>query len=374
MLGRAQQAPIRGVLRGPKACPTPLGKVHGSGHFWLTSCRSTLWTEVPTYAGASLELLGLVGKFPGTDWKHQGTQRRKWHLQSPWDGISLGCQGKAGGSPRKAHQAILMGAETVLMAFLSINIWVNTHLAAQHTCRTKESKCYNHWAPLWGLGKCPWSVHHPGPTLSLPCWVIGRAGAAGRGLCGFGEEGGIVELHCSTCWAEVMREVGEGYGWYQRSECLPTLSCLCSERFQGLWLPHHHCQSHFPGQRDTWYLSCLFLDQSSPYISQASSRSYSSVENFPPNWREKKKKKKAEIQPKITSSESRLFSEELFLHCILDFLYYCDKGLTLYWGILHSKSSLSISESETSVMHTVRCSSADFEICHVFKVVLGTDF
>lgn len=51
--------------------------------------------------------------------------------------------GVPGESPREAHQAILMGAETVLV-FLSINIWVNTCLAAQHACRAKESKCHNH--------------------------------------------------------------------------------------------------------------------------------------------------------------------------------------------------------------------------------------
>lgn len=77
MPGRAQQAPIRGMFRGPKACPTPLGRVYGSGCFWVTSCRSMPWTEVPTYAGASLELLGLVEVFPGADQKHQATQRRK---------------------------------------------------------------------------------------------------------------------------------------------------------------------------------------------------------------------------------------------------------------------------------------------------------
>lgn len=86
--------------------------------------------------------------------------------------------------------------------------------------------------------------------------------------------------------------------------------------------------------------------------------------------KKKKKRKKGEIQFNINFSQSRLFSKDLFLHCMLGFLYYCDKILTLCWDIVHFRSTVPI--SETSVMHTVRCSSA--EICHFFKGVLGTNF
>lgn len=59
-------------------------------------------------------------------------------MESP--GCWLGYQGKAGGSPREAHQAILMGADTVILALLPINIWVSICPAAQHTHCREESK------------------------------------------------------------------------------------------------------------------------------------------------------------------------------------------------------------------------------------------
>lgn len=52
----------------------------------------------------------------------------------------LGYQGKAGGSPRGTHQAILMGADAVILALLPINIWVSVCPAAQHARCRGESK------------------------------------------------------------------------------------------------------------------------------------------------------------------------------------------------------------------------------------------
>lgn len=80
-----------------------------------------------------------------------------------------------------------------------------------------------------------------------------------------------------------MQEAGEGYGWYQRSECLPTLSCLCGERFSLTTMVREiGCLTTIasPTSQGGGHMvpAILHLNQGSPDISQTSSRSYSSVE------------------------------------------------------------------------------------------------
>lgn len=48
-----------------------------------------------------------------------------------------------------------------------------------------------------------------------------------------GEEGVILEICASMCWAEVLRDTAEGCGWYQRLECLSTVSVMSGSQTEG---------------------------------------------------------------------------------------------------------------------------------------------
>ena len=180
-------------------------------------------------------------------------------------GSSLGQQGrdhpwqKAGGSPRRTHQAIRVGTEPSLRSFAPTDIRVSLCPATQHACWRGESKRRRD-EHLCGAGEVFLRDRPQGPALSLPSWLKDRAGA-------FAEEGSMAGTGApagahSPAWAPLAEERRDPAPRRLGSSCLPLPPVLAARRLPRQAL----CQPWAPVGRDALLSPCSFESGSCCFI------------------------------------------------------------------------------------------------------------